>query len=93
MYGSNGSNGSRLTKKSQGFKILKHVFLKGSATKYECLTKALRVKGSKKDLRGYYSVYFQDFRRNGILDYNYKTFQYGLTLQGMQVLYNAIKRK
>lgn len=86
------ANASRLTVKSQGFKILDFIAANDGATKYECVTEALGKTGTKQELRGYYCVTFQGWVRNGILSYDKKTYKYQLTAKGAQAYVKALKR-
>jgi len=84
--------GTKLTSKSNGFKILKFIASQNGATKYDCLTKALGKVGTHKALRGYYSSYFRGLVDNNVVKLNYCTNEYMITDYGRKLLLNAFLR-
>lgn len=79
------ANGSRLTRESNGFKMLQLISETGGASKYDCLTIALGKKGSRSELRGYYSCYFRGLVDNKVLNPSVKGI-YTLTDHGQEIL-------
>ena len=88
MYATYTANGSRLSKSSKGFAILRHIANSGGASKYDCLAVALSKIGSKNDLRCYYSSYFRGLVDNGVLNPSVKGV-YTITEHGKNVLLKA----
>lgn len=86
------ANGTALTKKSKGFKLLKYIAENKGATKYECITNTLCKNGTKHDLRGYYSSYFHGLTINGVLSYNKSTHKYNITDHGAVIFVEAMGR-
>jgi len=86
------ANGTRLTKSTQGFKMLQLIILKNGCTKYECVTEALGKVGSKQKLRGYYSCYFRGLVDSDVLEYNARTKKYRCTSHGATVFLDASAR-
>lgn len=72
-------DGSKSNKDSKYFKILKYIIEHGPTTKYDCVTNALGVIGTRKRLRGYYSTMFQTMRLNKLLVLNYDNYTYCIT--------------
>jgi hypothetical protein len=83
------AKGTQLTPNSQGFKILSYINANGSASKYKCIIDVLGVKGSKKELRGYYSDYFNSYLVHGLLVLTRKNYQYRITSLGVKLLNEA----
>lgn len=85
--------GSRFTTESKGFKVLYFIAQHDQgATKYSVLTDCLNKKGTKQQLRGYYSVYFQSFVDNGMLTLNRQTNCYSITPKGRELIVNTLKK-
>lgn len=83
MFFNTSVNATKLTSDSQGFKILDYIIKNEGATKYDCLTQALGKRGTRDQLRGYYSVYFQSLRANNVLIYNNVSKKYHITPLGL----------
>lgn len=80
------ANGSKLKLGSNGHKMLQYIVAHGGATKYELVTKVLGKKGSRKQLRGYYSCYMRGWMDAGIVKYNAANFTYEVTQKGAWLL-------
>lgn len=83
----NNSNANRLKRDNQCFKILNHLINNGPSTKYQLLTLALNKTGTKKSLRGYYSLYFQSLVHHDIIsikrcENDRRSFRYSITQIG-----------
>lgn len=71
--------------------LMNHSHL-GGCTKYELLTEALGKSGSKSQLRGYYSAYFQGWVNSGVVQLDRKTHKYSITTHGVRMFMNAKSR-
>ncbi len=60
----------------------------GPTSKYDLITIVGKHQGSRKALRGHWSVNFDKLRQAGVLSLNYDTFEYHLTLQGAKIVYS-----
>lgn len=81
--------GNKLTAERPGTitrAILSYIRENNGATKYDIVTNVLGKRGSRKDLRGYYSVFFSMAKNSGLLSYDSKTYNYHITEKG----YNAL---
>ena len=88
MYSSYKSNASRINKRSKGYKMLELIIRNSGATKYECLQE-IGKQGTKKQLRGYYSVYFQGWVKNKVVSYESKHHKYKITNHGKMMFLKA----
>lgn len=92
MYSKQKLTCTNINKESKITQILNFIKTNKEATKFECVSKILEVQGTKRDLRGYYSVVFQELRLCGVLDYSFSNFKYSLTEKGLLLLEKANKK-
>lgn len=86
MFGSTVKiTGERFTTESKGYKILKFILENDGASKYDCLIH-IGKKGTKKSLRGYYSVYFASLVQAGFLVRTNVDYKYEITLAGTKLV-------
>ena len=88
------SNARTITTESKTFKILSYIHKNVGATKYECVTNVLGLKGSKDLLRGYYSSIFRGWVDNDVLSpgSHKNGFKYTLTSNGIEMMKDAMLR-
>jgi len=84
--------GTRMRANSNFAKILVHVFENNGATKYECLVLALKMRGTKQELRGAGSTAFDRLKNGGLLSYDSETYEYSITEKGEKLLMIALDK-
>lgn len=86
-------DGSRSCSDSKYFKILKYIIENGPKSKYDCITNVLGVIGTRKQLRGYYSVMFQSLRLNKLITLNYNNYTYCITDKGVDLVHRILEKE
>ena len=69
-------------------KILAYIRDNGPVTRYDITTNVLGKKGTRKELRGYYSTNFITFRDSDMIEIDWDTRTYTLGETGRQALLN-----
>ena len=87
-YGILTATRTRNGKPTKIIKLLKYLKEYGPVSKYELVCEVLGKKGTRRELRGYYSTNFIKFRDSGLINLDWDTRTYSITQDGLDALDN-----